>query len=144
MGRAGERVSGRRATLVPVALATAVLTCGAGVWARASLAPGCPGFDDEGMVRAPASVAGRVVCSDGGYGEPRLWILAVAALVLWLVAETVWLTARRAVWVLPAIVLVVAGPLVTAAAVSVLPADCTSAQREKYGASGCERDVELR
>lgn len=143
-GAVTRRSEPRVVGLVVLSLATAAATAVAAWWASSDLAPGCPGYDDEGTIRAPASLAGRVVCSDGGTGEPRAWVLLVAAVLLWPVLEVVWLAACRRLWVVPAVVLVVASPLAVSAAVSALPADCTAAQRAAHGAAGCERDLELR
>lgn len=101
----------------------------------------CPGYDDEGIVAAPKSMQGRVMCNDTGL-VGQYYILAVmVALVI--VALVVWLR-RRAVAV--ALILAVAAvvvPVPMAMGMLALPDTCTSAQWDRYGDDGCQKDLEL-
>jgi hypothetical protein len=109
-----------------------------------TLSMDCIGYDDEGIIRAPRSWQGRLVCSDGGYGDPRVTTLCVLAVVLWVVALAVWLRTRRILWVAGLLIVAVISPAMVGAAASALPADCTAAQKSQYGDRGCGRDLEMR
>jgi hypothetical protein len=128
-------------TLLVLALVGAVGVL-AIAWYRLSV--DCPGYDDEGTVRAPRSTQGLLVCSDGGLGEPRITVLVAAGVALWLLALVLWLRTRRFTWLVPLLVLVVASPALTAVVATRFPDACTKAQRQEYGRAGCERDLEMR
>ncbi len=109
-----------------------------------SLSINCTGYDDEGIILAPRSWQGRLVCSDGGYGDPRITTLSLLAVVLWAAAATVWHRTRRLRWVIGLLIAAVISPAVVAATLSTLPANCSASQRNHYGDHGCERDREMR
>ncbi|HXH77189.1 hypothetical protein [Nocardioides sp.] len=104
----------------------------------------CAGYDDEGIMLAPKSLRGRVVCSGPGsetgllvfYWSPPLLLLALALLV--------WLRSRHVVGFLATLVLAALSPLIAEAMVRAMPADCSADQRQQYGEEGCDRDRELR
>ena len=109
-----------------------------------SLSVGCPGYDDEGIIRAPRSWQGLLVCSDGGYGDPRIATLSLLAIVFWATAATVWFRTRKVGLVTGLLVAAIMSPAVVAASFSTLPADCSTTQKNHYGEHGCERDREMR
>ncbi len=99
----------------------------------------CAGYEDEGVIPAPESWRGELVCGDF---TPLLWIVLVGGTGLALVvAVRSWVRRRLAAFVV-ALVLLPGLPLLVAAGVSVVPADCTDGQRAEHGAEGCERDRE--
>ncbi len=122
--------------------AVGIVTTLALAWYRLSMH--CPGYDDEGTILAPRSPQGRLICSDGGLGQPRITVLVAAGGVLWLLALVLWLRNHRFTWLVPLLVVAVASPAFTAVAATRLPGACTNAQWQKYGKAGCERDLELR
>lgn len=99
----------------------------------------CADYASEGVIPAPESWRGELVCGDF---TPLLWIVLVGGTGLALVvAVRSWVRRRIAAFVV-ALVLLPGLPLLAAAAVSVVPADCTDGQRAEHGAEGCERDRE--
>lgn len=133
---------------VLVALVLVAVWVGAGAawgalhWDR--LSERCPGYDGEGIMAAPRSVQGRLVCGDDLVaGHFYVLVLGATGLLL-LLALVLW--ARRRSVVAVVVVVVVAGLLPTAASeVALRLADgCSQAQWARYGAEGCEQDREMR
>ncbi len=138
---AGHKRNLAAGTLLVLAV-VGVVTMLALAWYRLSMR--CPGYDDEGTILAPRSPQGRLVCSDGGLGEPRITLLVAAGAVLWLLALLLWPRNRRFTSLVPLLLLAVASPALTAVVATRLPDACTKAQWQEYGAPGCERDLEMR
>jgi hypothetical protein len=128
-------------TLLALALVGSV-TVLALTWYQLSM--DCQGYDDEGTIRAPRSPQGRLVCSDGGLGEPRMTLLVAASVVLWVLALVLWRRNHRFACLVPLLVLVVAGPALTAVVATRLPDACRKEQWQEYGNAGCERNLEMR
>ncbi|MCH1866904.1 hypothetical protein [Nocardioides sp. CFH 31398] len=102
----------------------------------------------EGTMIAPASWRGRVLCTDGPDGPaPRDWLVVgilftAPAAALGVLASWFRRRGRRGVELGMLLVLVL--PALLLLAVRALPAGCTDGQWERYGAAGCERDIESR
>lgn len=103
----------------------------------------CVNYDSEGIALAPESWQGRVVCNDDGEQLAFGWVW-IPPFVTLVVALVLWIRRARVALVATLLFLTPTMPLLTAGAVALLPADCTQAQWQEYGAHGCERDREAR
>lgn len=115
------------------------------VWGRQELT--CEADFSEATIPAPASYRGRLVCSvaeSGDLGSRAPFLLMGACVVIGLVAAFLWFRTPRWRRLCVLAVVQLATPALVGLALLLVPADCTDAQREAYGAGGCERNEEER
>lgn len=103
----------------------------------------CPWYASEGIMAAPRSAQGRVVCGAEGIGSDFWWAVLGSVGVPLALALVLWLC-RRLVRALVALLLAAALPVVIAETSVRLEGSCSEAQWAAYGEDGCERDREQR
>ncbi|WP_203047868.1 hypothetical protein [Pimelobacter simplex] len=111
-------------------------------WDR--LSERCPGYDGEGIMAAPRSAQGRLLCGeDLVAGRFSVLVLGAMGLLL-LLALVLWARRSRVVTVLVTVVVAGLAPTAVSEAALLLPDGCSREQWAQYGAEGCEQDREMR
>lgn len=135
------------AGIAAIALA-ATAGLGAAVAAIFWFEPACVADYSEATIVAPGSMRGRLLCSvtDGELDDTAwpIYTIAALAVVFTIAAAVLWLRRRPLGTIAACLVGAVVLPWLAVAAIAVTPADCTDAQWQRYGDSGCERNEELR
>jgi hypothetical protein len=111
--------------------------------------PACVGEASEATIVAPDSARGGLLCSvtSGGDLNDTAWpvfVVIALAVGMTLAAAVVWSRSARLAIIAATALAAAVAPWAPVAAIATLPADCTAAQWDTYGAAGCERDEELR
>lgn len=105
------------------------------------LAFSCVDAANQGVVPAPASPRGELAC---GGGTGWLWVAMLALMLAAVVGAALAWSRQSLVWFVAAALLAPGIPIGAVAAVSLMRADCTTAEWVAHGVEGCERVRERR
>lgn len=107
---------------------------------------GCPGMDDEGTTFAPQSGRARMLCGDGGSGDMHVGVygLFVIVLIATVLAVVLWWRRAHVRWFIAALAGSIVVPLLLVGVGSLVSADCTDEEWDRFGSAGCERNAERR